>query len=42
LFVDGNAARRIVEALETPETTAIVAEARATRVARGYAAASER
>jgi UDP-N-acetylglucosamine 2-epimerase len=42
LFGDGNAARRIAEVLETPETAAIVAEARATRRARGYAAASER
>jgi UDP-N-acetylglucosamine 2-epimerase len=42
LFGDGNAARHIVEALETPETQRIVAEARATRIARGYAAASVR
>jgi UDP-N-acetylglucosamine 2-epimerase len=42
LFGDGNAALRIVAALDAPETVAIVAEARATRVARGHAAASER
>jgi UDP-N-acetylglucosamine 2-epimerase len=41
LFGDGNAARRIVAALETEQTGLIVAAARATRMARDYAAASE-
>jgi UDP-N-acetylglucosamine 2-epimerase len=38
LFGDGQAAQKIVAALESPETAAIVAAARAVRVARGYAA----
>ena len=41
LFGDGNAARRIVAALETEHTGLIVAGSRATRMARDYAAASE-
>ncbi|MDQ2857847.1 MAG: UDP-N-acetylglucosamine 2-epimerase (non-hydrolyzing) [Candidatus Eremiobacteraeota bacterium] len=39
LFGDGDAAHHIVAALETPQSERIVATARATRVARGYAAA---
>jgi UDP-N-acetylglucosamine 2-epimerase len=41
LFGDGSAAEHIVAALETPETAELVAAARATRRARGYAAAFE-
>ena len=37
-----NLRARTVEALETPEKVAIVGQARGTRAARGYAAASER
>jgi UDP-N-acetylglucosamine 2-epimerase len=37
LFGEGDAAERIVRALEMPATLALVAEARATRAARGYA-----
>ena len=37
LFGAGDAAERIVAALETPETQALVHEARVTRAARGYA-----
>jgi len=42
LFGDGNAAERIVAALETSAVAELVTAARATRTARGYAAASER
>jgi UDP-N-acetylglucosamine 2-epimerase len=38
LFGDGHAAEKIVAALERPETAELVRVARATRVARGYAA----
>jgi len=41
LFGDGSAAEHIVAALETPETVELLATARATRRARGYAAAFE-
>jgi UDP-N-acetylglucosamine 2-epimerase len=41
LFGDGSAAEHIVAALETPATAELVAAARATRRARGYAAAFE-
>jgi UDP-N-acetylglucosamine 2-epimerase len=42
LFGDGHAAAKILAALESPQTMQIVAQARATRRARDYAAASER
>ncbi len=38
LFGDGHAAEKIVAALELPETAELVRVARATRIARGYAA----
>jgi UDP-N-acetylglucosamine 2-epimerase len=38
LFGNGDAAQKIVAALESPETMEIVRAARATRIARGYAA----
>jgi UDP-N-acetylglucosamine 2-epimerase len=40
LFGNGDAAERIVAALESPETIEIVRAARATRIARGYAAST--
>lgn len=42
LFGTGDAAQKILATLENPATAAIVAAARKTRAARGYAAASER
>ena len=42
LFGAGDAAQKILATIESPETAAIVATARKTRAARGYAAASER
>jgi UDP-N-acetylglucosamine 2-epimerase len=41
LFGDGHAATKIVRALESPETAEIVRAARATRIARGYAASGD-
>jgi UDP-N-acetylglucosamine 2-epimerase len=40
LFGNGDAAQKIVAALESPETMEIVRAARATRIARGYAAST--
>ena len=40
LFGNGDAAEKIVAALESPDTVEIVRAARATRIARGYAAAT--